>query len=58
MKARSQAKPKRYRRYDSTGLSGTLEALPRPQLRHISGKWIVVALIAAAGRQARSCTSG
>jgi cell division protein FtsQ len=48
MKARSQAKPKRYRRYDSTGLSGTLEALPRPHLRRsvIGGKWIALGVIA------------
>jgi hypothetical protein len=48
MKARSQAKPKRYRRYDSSGLSGALEALPRPRVRHASagGKWIALALIA------------
>jgi cell division septal protein FtsQ len=46
MKARSQAKPKRFRRYDSTDLSGTLEALPRLQVRHISGKWIAMAVIA------------
>ncbi len=46
MKTRSQAKLKRSRRYDSTGLSGTWEALPRPQLRRIGGKWIVAALIA------------
>jgi cell division septal protein FtsQ len=48
MKTRSQAKPKRYHRFDSTGLSGTLEALPRPQLRHrvVSGKWIALAVIA------------
>jgi cell division septal protein FtsQ len=50
MKARSQAKPKRYRRYDSTGLSGTLEALPRPQVHRgfISGKWIALVVIALA----------
>ncbi len=48
MKARSQAKPKRYRRYDSTGLSGTLEALPRPHVHRslISGKWIALAVVA------------
>ncbi|NTU62761.1 MAG: FtsQ-type POTRA domain-containing protein [Chloroflexi bacterium] len=48
MKARSQAKPKRFRRYDSTGLSGPWEALPRPQLRHhlVGGKWIALALVA------------
>ncbi len=46
MKARSQAKPKRYRRYGSDGLSGTLEALPRPQLHHLNGKWITMAAIA------------
>jgi cell division septal protein FtsQ len=48
MKARSQAKPKRYRRYHSTGLSGTLEALPRPQMRRhiVSGRWIALAVIA------------
>jgi cell division septal protein FtsQ len=48
MKARSQAKPKRYHRYDSTGLSGTLEALSRPRVRHhaVGGKWIALAVIA------------
>ncbi len=48
MKARSQAKPKRYRRFASAGLSGTLEALPRPQLRRraVNGKWIAVAVLA------------
>lgn len=48
MKARSQAKPKRFRRYDSTGLSGTLEALPRPRVRHhlVGGKWITLAVVA------------
>src|SRR5512143_1177048 len=48
MKARSQAKPKRYRRYDSTGLSGALEGLPRPRVRRpvAGGKWIGLALIA------------
>jgi cell division septal protein FtsQ len=46
MKIRSQAKLKRSRRYDATGLSDTLEALPRPQLRRISGKWFAAALIA------------
>ena len=37
MKARSQAKPKRYRRYESTGLTGTLQTLPRPTLGGIRG---------------------
>lgn len=49
MKARSQAKPKRFRRFDSTGgLADTWEALPRPQLlqHFISGKWIALAVIA------------
>jgi len=48
MKTRSQAKPKRYRRYDSTGLSGALEALPRPQVHRgaIGGKWIALVMIA------------
>ena len=46
MKVRSQAKPKRYRRYDSTGLPGMLEALPRPQIRPIGGKWLALAVIA------------
>ena len=46
MKARAQAKPKRYRRYDSTGLPGALETLPRPQIRPIGGKWIALAVIA------------
>ena len=49
MKARSQAKPKRYRRYNSGGLSDALEALPRPQLRHhfVGGRWIALVVIAA-----------
>jgi cell division septal protein FtsQ len=48
MKVRSQAKPKRYRRYDSNDLSGTLEALPRPRVQRglIGGKWIALAAIA------------
>jgi cell division septal protein FtsQ len=48
MKARSQAKPKRYRHFDSTGLSGTLEALPRPRVRRhfVDGKWIALVLSA------------
>jgi cell division septal protein FtsQ len=49
MKARSQARPKRYRRFDSAGLnslSGAWEAIPRPQARHINGKWIAIAMIA------------
>lgn len=49
MKARSQAKPKRFRRFDSTdSLSEAWEALPRPQLRQhfISGKWIALVMIA------------
>jgi cell division septal protein FtsQ len=52
MKARSQAKPKRYRRYESAGLAGTLQSLPRPTLGRINGRWIAlagaVALIGAA----------
>ncbi len=48
MKARSQAKPKRFRRYETSGLSGTLEALPRPQLRRVTirGKWVALAVSA------------
>lgn len=33
MKARSQAKLKRYRRYEAAGLTGTLRALPRPAVQ-------------------------
>ncbi len=48
MKARSQAKPKRHRRYDSAGLTAALETLPRPQVRlhFIGGRWIALAVIA------------
>jgi cell division septal protein FtsQ len=47
MKARSQAKPKRYyRRYDSIDLGGTLEARPRFQMRRLNLKWIAIGLIA------------
>jgi cell division septal protein FtsQ len=45
MKARSQAKPKRYRRYESNGLAGTLQSLPRPALGRIHGRWIALAVI-------------
>ncbi len=52
MKARSQARPKHYRRYESTGLAGTLQTLPRPTLGGIRGRWIAlgigVVLISAA----------
>ena len=40
MKARSQARPKRYRRYESTGLAGTLPALPRLTFGGLKGRWI------------------
>jgi cell division septal protein FtsQ len=43
MKARSQAKPKRFRRYESAGLAGTLQTLPRPSVSGISGRWIALA---------------
>lgn len=46
MKARSQAKLKRYRRYDSNSLAGTLEALPRPHVRHVNGTWLALAAAA------------
>jgi cell division septal protein FtsQ len=45
MKARSQAKPKRYRRYESDGLTGTLPSLPRPTVSRIHGRWIALAVI-------------
>jgi cell division septal protein FtsQ len=45
MKARSQAKHKRYRRYHSTGLSGTLEALPRPSLQRLNVRRALLVLI-------------
>ena len=45
MKARSQAKPKRYHRYDAAGLSGTLEGFPRLKVRQIGSRWIVFAAI-------------
>jgi cell division septal protein FtsQ len=46
MKARSQAKPKRFRRYDADGFAGTLEALPRPHVQLVHGKWIALVVIA------------
>jgi cell division septal protein FtsQ len=46
MKTRSQAKLKRYRRYDAAGLSGALDVLPRPQMRSIAGKWLALVVIA------------
>ncbi len=48
MKTRSQAKPKRYRRYDTANLPSALEVLPRPLLRRrvVSGKWIILAVMA------------
>ncbi len=48
MKARSQAKPKRFRRYESTGLTGTLQTLPRPTLPRINGRWIALGAIGVA----------
>lgn len=50
MKVHSQAKPKRYRRYESAGLAGALEALPRPtwQLnRRVTIIGIMLALLVA-----------
>ncbi len=46
MKARSQAKPKRYRRYDSIDSAGALAARPRFHVRSRSVKWLALALIA------------
>jgi len=45
MKARSQAKPKHFRRYESTGLTGTLQSLPRPTLPRINGRWLALGAI-------------
>jgi cell division septal protein FtsQ len=45
MKARSQAKPKRYRRYEADGLAGTLQSLPRPTVGRIHGRRIVFGVI-------------
>jgi cell division septal protein FtsQ len=44
MKTRSQAKPKRYRRYESAGLAGSLQTLPRPALSGIRARWIALGL--------------
>jgi cell division septal protein FtsQ len=45
MKARSQAKPKRYRRYESTtGLAGSLRTLPRPALSSTRARWIALGI--------------
>ncbi|CAG0935087.1 hypothetical protein TFLX_03912 [Thermoflexales bacterium] len=46
MKVRSQAKPKRYRRYDSIDLAGTLKARPRFHIRRFNVKWIAFGLLA------------
>jgi cell division septal protein FtsQ len=46
MKARSQAKPKRYRRYDSIDLADVREARPRFHLRSLNVKWLAFATIA------------
>lgn len=45
MKARSQAKHKHYRRYHATGLSGTLEALPRPDLQRLNLRRVLLVVI-------------
>ena len=45
MKARSQAKPKRYRRYEAEGLAGTLHSLPRPAVRRVRMRWVALVLI-------------
>jgi cell division septal protein FtsQ len=46
MKTRSQARPKRYRRYESAGLAGTLQTLPRPTVGGIRGRWIALGVVA------------
>ncbi len=48
MKTRSQAKPKRYRRYNATNLPSALDVLPRPRLRRrlVSGKWVAGVAVA------------
>jgi cell division septal protein FtsQ len=46
MKARAQAKPKRYRRYDSIDLAGSLEARPRFRVQRYQLKWLALALLA------------
>jgi cell division septal protein FtsQ len=45
MKARSQAKLKRYRRYDTAGAMGTLGALPRPRARKLSRRWALLGVL-------------
>ena len=48
MKARSQAKLQRRRRYDSAGLSGVLEARPRFQRRSLPWRWLIGGVIGLA----------
>ncbi len=45
MKARSQAKPKRYRRYDSIDLAGSLKSRPRLHAPSLRLKWLAFATI-------------
>ncbi len=47
MKARSQARPKRFRRYEATGMTGTLRSVPRVTLPQIGGHWIALGVIGA-----------
>ncbi len=48
MKARSQAKPKHYRRYAVAGAIGTLGVLSRPRARGLNRRWGVAAVVAMA----------
>ena len=51
MKARSQAKPKRDRRYDAAGVIGALGVRPRPRVRRLGRRWevAIVVMLAVAG---------
>lgn len=48
MKARSQAKPKRYQRYDAAGWSEPWTMRPRVRVPRVSGKWLALISVAAA----------
>ncbi len=48
MKARSQAKYKRYRRYHAAGVMGVLSAMPRPKARRVSRRWWLAGVLVLA----------
>ncbi len=45
MKVRSQAKQKRYRRYDAAGVMGTLSLARRLRVRRLSRRWAMVSVL-------------